>query len=83
MQLEIAKLSKLDVFSDPRIVFFRSEGFEELGLKERVMMHQIVTQTKKTQEDKQDTDKAYESFTAHPEKNQRRSVASERDNGGR
>lgn len=51
LQLEIAKLSKLEVFSDPRTVF-RSDGLGELGLKEKAMMHQIVTQAKKTQKDK-------------------------------
>lgn len=60
LQLEIAKLSKLEVFSDPQIVFFRSGGLGELGLKEKVMMHQIVTQAKKTQKDREDMDNAYD-----------------------
>ncbi|KAK1755543.1 hypothetical protein QBC47DRAFT_322355 [Echria macrotheca] len=60
LQLEIAKFSKLDVFLDPRVVFFRSDGLGELSIKEKVMVHQIVTQAKQTQQDEANMHKAYD-----------------------
>jgi hypothetical protein len=49
---EMAKFDKLCVFLDPKVVFFSSPGVAELSLKERVMMHQIMTRAKEVERDK-------------------------------
>jgi hypothetical protein len=61
----IAKFKRLEVFADPRIIFSKSPGVADLSLKERVMMHQIMTKTKEVEQERLELERRFQQAKAN------------------
>jgi hypothetical protein len=60
----IAKFKKLDVFLDPSVVFSGLRGVAALSLKERVMMHQIMSKSKEVEQERVQLEKRFQQARA-------------------